>query len=307
MRVTNPHTRLKRLYRAVISTAHPVQTETAITDNITLADTIGKSVSWLSQNFAKNLADKDIGEDLLLAISAAFNARGVPVQLSWFAEPLETFEARLAPAHHHTTPGNARADTDLPLPDLVELRLHQPTAQNEPNSYLVKATLLFGTAHIDIPPDAESPKPRTLALALREARLAIGAPGDTWQPAQGNLLGERTESKNYRRVAGGVEITGETNQHGHLAGAPIGDEPFATIEPSDDTATPGADRFTILVSAPLRSIDITDPDAPLDTHRLDNANKEAVLDIILSKSRPRTESNHRILARATMRPKRSEP
>jgi hypothetical protein len=184
---------------------------------------------------------------------------------------------------------------DTVLPGLVELRLHLPRPGNEvPDSFYVDATLLFGTAFPDYVPD-DGQDPRTIAIALRQAWLAIGS--DSYRPLKGSVIGERGESLHVRRVAGYVEITGPA-PNGTLDGSPIGDLYLAVIA---GTHT-GDDPFAVTVAANWGSFVVTDADAPPEGpgSNAPSGNKTAILSALIYKNVRKDELGRPLIARATM-------
>src|SRR5207249_2338863 len=91
------------------------------------------------------------------------------------------------------------------------------------------------------PDDGEDP--RSVSIALRDARLAIGSDG--YRPLPGTMIGETgRESENFRRVAGGVDIIGPA-PNGTLDGNPIGDQHLAVIAATNA----GDEPFAVSVAA----------------------------------------------------------
>jgi hypothetical protein len=182
------------------------------------------------------------------------------------------------------------------MPDLVELRLHSPHSGNEvQDSYYVKATLFFGTAICDYDPD-DGQEPRTISIALRDARLAIGS--ESYRPLQGTMVGERLESNHFKRVAGGLHITGPA-PCGTLDGNPIGDQHLAVMAGTNT----GEETFAVTVAANRRSFVVVDLQArsgdQTDGALLDN--KNAILNVLIYKNLRKDESGRAVLASATMR------
>jgi hypothetical protein len=100
---------------------------------------------------------------------------------------------------------------------------------------------LFGTARPDYLPE-DGGDPRSIAIALRRAMLAIGT--ESYQPLPDSMIGERARSPHYRRVAGGVEITGPTPE-GTLDGDPLNGEHLAVIASTNTGNAP----FAVTVAA----------------------------------------------------------
>ena len=112
------------------------------------------------------------------------------------------------------------------------------------------------------------------------------------------MLGEETESENFRRVAGGIDIVGPA-PNGTLEGDPIGGRPLATI-----AATHAGDEpFAVTVAAPRRSFFVRDaevPEAPAD-------NKSLILNEFIYKKCRKDESGRAVLATATMKRRAEDP
>jgi hypothetical protein len=162
------------------------------------------------------------------------------------------------------------------LPDLVELRLHPPRPGNEiPDSLYVDATLLFGVAHCDFEPESGR-EPRTVSIALREARLAIGS--DSYRPLKDSMVAERVESDNFRRVAGGIAIVGPA-PNGTLEGNPIKEEYLAVIAATNTGDSP----FSVTVAANRQNFVVADPSEPRERKRTDtnSANKNLILNTLI--------------------------
>jgi hypothetical protein len=120
------------------------------------------------------------------------------------------------------------------------------------------------------------------------------------------MIGERTESENYRRIAGGVEIIGPV-PHGTLERSPIGDEHLAVI-----AGTPAGDEpFAVTVVANWGSFVVSDAEAPAqrpDANR-QSSNKAAILNALIYKHAAKDTLGRPLLAHATMRrpPKGADP
>jgi hypothetical protein len=188
------------------------------------------------------------------------------------------------------------------LADLVELRLHPPRPGNEaPDSFLVDATLLFGTAVCDYDPE-DGEEPRSISIALRNARLAIGSDG--YRPLQNSMIGERIQSDNFDRVAGGIEIKGPAPS-GTLEGNPIGNQHVAVIAGTNA----GDDAFAVTVAAHRRSFVVADADRPYSVCNGDVPpdNKNVILNYFIYRRCGRDEAGRALLAQATMkRPHRGD-
>jgi hypothetical protein len=236
-------------------------------------------------------------------IVAAFRADGVPCEIDWLYLELDDFKTRLAaPPASKTDP--ASPDWELRettvLPDLVELRLHPPQPGNEfKDSYYVDATLLFGSAICDYDPE-DGQATRAISIALRDARLAIGS--ESYRPLRGSMIGERVKSENFRRVAGGIEITGPAPA-GTLDGNAIGDQHLCVIGATN--APGGSDNalFVVTVAAGRRSFVVAEVDASpdRDTGNDLTGNKDAILNVFIYRRCGKDESGRAVLAEATIK------
>ena len=248
---------------------------------------------------------KAISADTLSLIAAAFTEDGVPCEADWFylefelsprGPPRRSWQRSSARRRGVRRPAGEWQFTEATvLPDLVELRLHPPRAGNEiPDSYYVDATLLFGTACCDYVPDDGAP-PREVSIALTNARLSIGS--DSYRPLQGSMIGERVTSENFKRVAGGVEITGPA-PNGTLEGDPIGEQYLAVIAGTNTGGAP----FAVTVAANRRSFVVTDPDAPPERRGANAPSdaRDAILNVLIYRDLRKDETGRAVLARATM-------
>ena len=237
------------------------------------------------------------------ALVGAFKRDGVPCEIDWLYLQLDEFTLRLASAAPTGVAESVAADWELRehtvLPDLVELRLHPPRPGNEvEDSFYVETTLLFGTAECDVEPEADE-EPRTVAIALRDARLAMGSA--SYRVVADSMIGERVKSEHFRRVAGGIDISGPTNNEGTLDGDPIGNQHLAVIVPTNI----GDDPFAVAVAAGRRSFVVTDVSegsvggAPAD-------NKTVILNQLIYRRCGKDEAGRTVLAEATMK-RRPEP
>jgi hypothetical protein len=151
--------------------------------------------------------------------------------------------------------------------------------------------LLFGTAVCDYEPE-DGQEPRSISIALRDAKLAVGS--DSFRPLQGSMIGERLESKNFRRVAGGIEITGPAPS-GTLDGDPIGDHHLAVLVATNADDGP----FAVTVAAGRRSFVVADvsedrtAEAPAD-------NKTVILNQFIYRRCAKDDAGRAVLAEATM-------
>lgn len=300
--VTRPHSKLRRLCALAAARGG------TLTKPEEVARAIELSAGRISQLFgySQEIQSRAISIDTLTLIAAAFTQDGVPCEVDWFYLEFEEFAACAAAAQSRDSaarvivtsdaaPGEWQFTEATVLPDLVELRLHPPRAGNEiPDSYYVDATLLFGTADCDFMPDDGEP-PRTVSIALSNARLAIGS--DSYRPLKGSMLGERGTSENFKRIAGGVEITGPA-RNGTLEGDPIGEQYLAVVAGTNTASTP----FAVTVAANRRSFVVTDSDAPPERRGANAPSdaRDAILNVLIYKGLPKDAAGRPVLARATM-------
>ena len=245
-----PYSKLTRLCEVAASRGGALKSFVAVARAIELSP--GRVTQLFG--YGRDHDGTPIKPETLGRLVEAFAADGVCCEVAWLHLPFDDFADALTAANPATgrTPRRTvasdaaapgwRFTEDSMLPDLVELRLHPPRPGNElADSFYVDATLLFGTAEHDVPPEDGS-DPRSVAIALRKALLAIGS--SSYQPLKDSMLGERTSSDHYRRVAGGVEITGPAPE-GTLEGDPIGGDHLAVIA---GTGT-GDEPFSVSVAA----------------------------------------------------------
>jgi hypothetical protein len=293
--VTRPYSKMKRLL------AEAAKRRGALTTSSAVAAAIGLSRSRVTQLFgsAREHCGVVVKAETVGLICAAFTSDGVACDVDWLYLDYDDFADRLGTARTqksekfiddgaHDWERRERAV----LRDLVELRLHPPRAGNEvKDSYYVDATLLFGTAVCDYDPE-NGEEPRVVLIALRDARLAIGS--DSYSPLQGSMIGERIESDNFRRVAGGIEITGPATT---LKGDPIGDYHLAVIAATNASDEP----FKVTVAVHRRSFVVAeDPCAGL-TVNVPVDNKQIILNHFIYKHCSKDEAGRAIVAQATMK------
>jgi hypothetical protein len=305
--ISRPHSKLTRLCEVAAANGGPLTTFAAVAKALEL------SPSRVTQMFGhgEEVDGKNIKPETAGRLVAIFITAGVRCEVDWLYLDFDAFATRLANANPAAPAQHDKAISDGPaagwtftedtvLPGLVELCLHPPRPGNEvPDSFYVDATLLFGTAFPDYEPD-DGQDPRTIAIALHKAWLAIGS--DSYRPLKGSVIGECVEAEHLRRVAGYVEITGPAPS-GTLDGNPIGDQHLAVIAGTNT----GNDPFAVTVAANWGSFVVIDAEAPPE-HRGSNApsgNKAAILNALIYKDVRKDELGRPVLARATMQ-RRSE-
>jgi len=112
------------------------------------------------------------------------------------------------------------------------------------------------------------------------------------------MIGERTESQHYRRVAGGVEITGPAVD-GTLEGNPVADQHLAVIAGTNA----GESLFAVTIAANWGSFIVTDAEAGPgpDGSNTPSDNKRAILNALIYKNVAKDGLGRPLLARATMK------
>jgi hypothetical protein len=300
--ISRPYSKLNRLC------AEARAREGALTTFAAVAKAIDLSPGRVTQMFGYGQESDGITirAETVGALVKAFRDDGVPCGIDWLYLEYDEFCGRLAGPGRNLPPPEPPeppvADWELRegtvLADLVELRLHPPRPGNEVrDSYYASATLLFGTAICDVEPD-DGEEPRSVSIALCNARLAIGSDG--YQPLPGTTLGETgREGENFKRVAGGIEIIGPA-PNGTLDGDPIGDQHLAVIAATNT----GDAAFAVSVAALRGSFVVGGADAEV------SVNKTAILnEFIYRRAVERDDAGRAILAQATMklRPKETDP
>jgi hypothetical protein len=303
--VPNPHRKLIALCELAAASGGTLTTFAAA------AKAIGVTPGRVTQLFGHGVehAGSNVEAATLDKLAAAFTTDGVRCETDWLCLDYGEFAVRLAKANPAAAGPRRTALADAPaaawerteataLPGLVELRLHPPHAANEvPDSFYVDATLLFGTACADHLPEDGS-EPRSVTIALRQALLAIGS--ESYAPLKDSMLGERGEvSPHYRRVAGGVEVTGPAPD-GVLEGSPVADEHLAVVAGTHA----GDEPFAVSVAANWGAFVVTEPAAPPGSNA-PAGNRTAILNALIYASAAKDRLGRAVLARATMR--RKEP
>ena len=286
--VTRPNSKLIRLCEVAAERGGELTTFVAV------AKAIGLTAARVTQIFGgtQDRTGSIVKPETLGLLAAAFTQDGVRCEVAWLYLPFDTFAQRLTGASASPRAGDWERTEETILPDLAEFRLDPPRPANEPpDAWLVDATLLFGTARCDVEaPDDGAP--RAVSIALRNARLAIGS--DSYRPLPGTTLGERGDPpyRNFKRRAGGLEVTGPKDGD-VLEGDPLGGEHLAAIAGTNT----GKEPFTATVAADWRSFDVRDADAPVAVPD----NKDAILNALIHKHAPKDRQGRAILASATMR------
>jgi hypothetical protein len=301
--VPSPHRKLIALCEAAAPSGGSLTTFTAV------AKAINVSPGRITQLFGHGAEQKgsNVEWSTLQKLADAFTRDGVKCEADWLCLDHGDFAVRVAKANPAAVSlrGATLVDTSAPawerteataLPGLVELRLHPPRAGNEvPDSYYVDATLLFGTARADHVPE-DGAEPRSVAIALRQALLTIGS--DSYSPLKGTMLGERGDaSPHYRRVAGGVEITGPAPDD-KLEGNPVGDEYLEVIAGTNV----GDDPFAVSVAADWGAFVVTEATIPSGSNA-PSGNRTAILNALIYARATKDLNGRAVLARATLRRK----
>jgi hypothetical protein len=292
-KITRPYSKLNRLCQEAAARGGSLTTFAAVAKQVDLsAGRITQLFGYGQEADGITVNAKTVG-----LVVSAFRKDGIACEIDWLYLDFDDFAARIAAApssqpddFFSSSDWELREDTVLA--DLVELRLHPPRSGNEvKNSYYVDATLLFGTAVCDYEPE-DGQEPRSISIALRDAKLAIGS--DSFRPLQGSMIGERLESKNFRRVAGGIEITGPAPA-GTLDGDPIGGHHLAVLVATNADDGP----FAVTVAAGRRSFVVVDVSedraaaAPAD-------NKTVILNQFIYRRCTKDDAGRAVLAEATM-------
>jgi hypothetical protein len=296
--ITRPFSKMNRLC------AEAAKRRGALTSHRAVAAAIGLSTSRMSQLFgyAQERSGVVVRPETVGLICAVFTNDGVPCEVDWLHLDYKEFTDRLGAAGTLTDKptDDALGDWELRettvLGDLVELRLHPPRAGNEvKDSYYVEATLLFGTAICEYDPE-DGEEPRAISIALRNARLSVGS--GSYRPLQGSMIGERIESDNFSRVAGGIEIIGPAPS-GTLHGNPIGDHHLAVVAATNADDGP----FAVTVAAHRRSFVVTDVDAASEecAGEAPADNKNVILNEFIYKRCRKDEAGRAVLAQATIK------
>ena len=300
--ITRPYSKLGRLCAMASARGGTLTLPAAV------VRALGQTAGNLSQKFgsAHEHDGSNVQPDQLGAIVRVFENDGVRCEIAWFHLEFSLFEQHLAEANPsksgpRTTQAPATSSADWQrrettvLSDLVELRLPPPRPGNEiPDSHYVDVTLLFGTAYCDYDPE-DGQAPRTVSLALRNARLAMGS--ESYRPIPGTMISERIEAAHFKRVAGGIEIVGPA-PNGTLEGAPFGDEYLAVIAGTNS----GDTVFPMTIAANRRSFVVMDPDAPSGQGdpSAQPDSKNAILNALIYKHLKKNDANRAVLATATM-------
>lgn len=170
---------------------------------------------------------------------------------------------------------------------LMELRLHPPRLGNELDTFYLDATLLSGTAEYDY-------EDRLIVLGVRSAVLVLDSA--SYQAAQGSMIGERPGPAYFKRLAGGVEITGPRDDNGRLSGDILQGEYIAVIESVGNDEHP----LTVSILAGRRSFSVAALGRKKGTVSDDetNVNKDAILNALIYKVQTIDSQGRIVLAEA---------
>lgn len=298
--ISRPFSKLNRLCAEAARRTGELKTFAAV------AEALGVSPGRVTQMFGHGQETNGVvvNADTVGKLVAAFAKARVPIKIDWLYLDYKEFAKLVARcgedgAELRAPSGDWELREGSVLADLVELRLHPPRPANEvPDSHVVEATLLFGTAKVEYEPEDETEERRTISIALKDARMAIGSDG--YRPLPGTVLGEKgREAEHLRRVAGGIEISGPAASNGTLEGDPLDGQPLATIAGTHA----GDDAFEVTVAAGHGSFVVAEPDAPAGRNT-PSVNKNAILNrFIHSRAKTRDDANRAVLARATAKRK----
>ena len=292
-KITRPYSKLTRLVQEAAKRAGKLTTFAAV------AEALGMSPGRVTQMFGYGQDEHgtSVKPETVGRLAAIFTADGATCEIDWFYLDYDDFAARIASsemrsaATRESVPAEWERNEQNFLPSMVELRLYPPGPGGE-----VNAKLLFGTALCDYEPE-DSERPRTVAIALRDARLTIGSA--SCGAAEGTMLGEREETKNadyFKLVAGGVDIFGP-RQEGVLDGNPIGNHYLGVIE----ATKAGDEPFEVAVAAHRRSFVVADADASPGAGGVPLDNKDAILNVFIYRRCHRDEENRAVLSEAQIR------
>jgi hypothetical protein len=174
---------------------------------------------------------------------------------------------------------------------LTEVRLHQPRLGNEPGTYFIDATIRIDRIECE-------PNGITIFIGLRDVFLSLTSP--SYQAAKGTMIGERSTQPHVRVTVGGVEFNGPRDKaHGCLVGDLLGEEYIAVIEPTREIEHP----ITVMLHAGRRSFSVArgnDKDGNSGAEMV-GAEKDAVLNALIYKGRPKDGLGRAILAQSRMR------
>ena len=191
------------------------------------------------------------------------------------------------------------AGTPFRTAGLASLTLDEPQQGNEPDApWFVRARLRLETA------EHERREGPSVFIALRNAFLTVAASG--YRAVNGSLIGERTPHPNFRPKGDGVEVVGPHEDGLCLDGDPLGEDHIAQIKPAEDNK--GEESVTVALHAFRRSFAVSFSPAPPDSDTSDVAanEKDAVLNALIAKGRPKDSQGRTLLARDTMKRKKPE-
>jgi hypothetical protein len=303
-KITRPFSKLNRLCREAGKRGGTLTTFKAVSVALDVsAGRITQMFGHGQEDIGTVLSSKTVGR-----LIRVFNEDGVPCEIEWLYLDYDEFAARLAAAPEakpvsfrsiiQDAPPARWELREMPGPaDLVELRLHPPRQGNEvPNSYYVDATLLFGTARRDYEPDDGS-EPRTVAIALKEAQLAMGSEG--WRQLRDSMIGERgNAAEHFRRVAGGADIIGPLSPACVLDGDPLDGSSLAVIVATNECDA----AFEASVTALRGGFVVSEAGASGVS-----VNRTAILNEFIYKLCRKDEAGRAVLARATMTRRADDP
>jgi hypothetical protein len=172
---------------------------------------------------------------------------------------------------------------------LVTLRAHEPLRGNDETLRLM-LTLV-------ITPDSDvTYRGQAITVGLTNALLSLQS--DHWQPAWRSLVSERNHP-NFAPDAAGARIVGPTDvETGMISGAPLGDEPFAMIEP----IAGGGGPVQVAVHAPRGSFRVYAGGAH-EPRKGVSRNQHLVLNALFHEQlRDRDDHDRAVLARVSVRP-----
>lgn len=170
-------------------------------------------------------------------------------------------------------------------PGLTELRLHPPRPGNKRDTFYLDATFRMDLAEYEW-------KDRTIFVGVRDVGLSVSSPSH--QPAKDTLVAERRPMENMKLKPGGLEFHPDTGKS-HLEGDILRGEHIAVMEP-----TTAADAvITVTAHAGRRSFLLrTEDEVGLVSNEQD-----AILNVLIHKTKPKDELGRVVLARSRIKKK----
>jgi hypothetical protein len=273
-----------------------------------VAAAIGLSKTQFGDLFGTpNINGKTLIDPLhVAAVCRVFTDDGIRVDVGWWELDLAAFgrkvdgDSREAAVEDRN--GSWIRTRDPASRGPVNLAFNLPESRlNDPDVLDVDVNLTFKTLK-DVPWDSGNGEPVEYAIGLRGARLTIES--HAWEPRPGSMRGERTTSNHYRYDGGDLVITGPVDPATtNLEGNPFKDDegPLVTFEATHATE-PGEQDILATVTAGRRSFNVVPSDLASAETESSMINKDAALNAIIYKDRPKDVFGRPIIAQARMRP-----